>query len=149
MTLFNAKHSGRSIPLFSAVAAVMSLLTAAAGPFAQTVKVVRVEPTSGHAQISEFELVVSAIDAAPRKTDTPKTTSPSQHSPDQSAKITQPLSGHWESAAQLHVPLIDGPAQTAFVIPVFRKAPAFETQFVHVALSRQVPIKFGRAPPLA
>lgn len=148
MTVLNTKHSSRAIPLFSAVAALMSLLTAAAGPFAQTVKVVRVE-TPDHTRPGEFELIVSAIDAVPPGNDAPTSKSQSQSAPDQSAKIVQPLSGHWESAAQIHIPLADVPAPAAFVIPIRTTIASFQAQVSDTPHFRQVRVKSGRAPPLA
>ncbi len=146
----DAKTTGRAIPLFSAVAALMSLLTAAAGPFSQTVKVVRVDSATPENRTGDFELEISAIDLAPKPEDTsskPKQQTHSQSAPEKSAKIVQPLSGHWESAAQIDLPVADVPAATPLVSPTWIHASSTDVPNTAVVSSHQAPIKAGRAPP--
>ena len=151
--------NSRAIPLFSAVAALMSLLTAAVGPFAQTVKVVRVDSTSAQTKspgtAGDFTLEISAMDLAPAErapssssssSSTPKHSKTSQ--PEKPAKIVQPLSGHWESAAQLELPLADVPPTAAFVIPAWTRVVSASPFCTDVRPSLQAPIKAGRAPPI-
>ena len=146
----DVKTTSRTIPLFSAVAALMSLLTAAAGPFSQTVKVVRVDTATPENRTGDFELEISAIDLAPQPENTPakqKSQTHPQSAPEKSAKIAQPLSGHWESAAQIDLPLADVPAATALVSPAWTRAQITDVPHTEVFSSHQAPIKAGRAPP--
>ena len=152
MTSSNAQFLKRNVTLYSAVAALMSLLIAAAGPLSQTVRVVRTEITSAHGQrlATEYALVFGAIDerSQPRDAQTRKT-QPHQPNGETSAKFEQALSGYWDTAAQSQAPLLDLPATPALLVPVRVAVASSATAFVVFPPATQVPIKSGRAPPLA
>jgi hypothetical protein len=149
VTVLNAHTTKRSLTLFSAVAAVMSLLTAAAGPFAQTVRVVRVDSTSGQGQPlnTEYSLVFSALEERSQTQDT--NTEKPQQDGGTSAKFVQPVSGFWDTASQMHAPLADVPAATALLVPVRIAVAATTAQAETFQAHSQIPMKSGRAPPLA
>lgn len=161
MSESGTKPTVRAMPLFSAVAALMSLLTAAAGPFSQTVKVVRADATpvqkssgqkSSESLTSDFTLEISAIDLVPPAETAPAhkhSKTQSRNTQDKTQKIVQTLSGHWESSAQTELPLADVPSSATWVAPAWTQADSVPTRRVDAAITFRAPIKAGRAPPHA
>src|SRR5436309_3528958 len=119
------KNIRRLSPLLALVAVAMAVLTAAAGPFSQTVRVVRLNSAAQtQALAAEFSLIVNSAgwNDEQHKTPPPVTDS-SKRAPEKAPQIIQPLSGYWDTVSAPLLPVADVAAHTELIAPLPRQIP--------------------------